>query len=112
MAIRQADVDLRFNKSHPVNTFAWLACLDRQHLRASCPGCLRAVLNSENLIVKSAAIGFRASVLTLRFLDGKEDVNFHNFMLPEHRCEGLLVNEAGLCLKASSERSSNLWTLT
>ena len=39
----------------------------------------------------STANDFRAVDSALRSLDGREDVSFHNFTLPEDRCVRLLV---------------------
>ena len=70
------------------DTCSFLACL-----RTSCPGGLKAELKCENLIVvRSTANGFRAVVSALRFLHGKDVVNFHTFTLPEERCGRRLVN--------------------
>jgi hypothetical protein len=47
------------------------------------------------MVVPSTADGFRAAILALRSLDGKEGVNFHKFTLPEDRCVRLLVKNLG-----------------
>jgi len=47
------------------------------------------------MVVPSTADGFRAAVSAQRSLDGREDVRFHAFTLPEDRCVRLLVNNLG-----------------
>ena len=47
------------------------------------------------MVVPSTADGFRAAVSSLRSLEGKEGVSFHNFTLPEDRCVRLLVKNLG-----------------
>ena len=65
-------------------------------LRASCPGGLMAQLKGEKLmVVPSTADGFRAAVSALRSLDGKGDVSFHTFTLPDDRCARILVKKLG-----------------
>jgi len=55
-------------------------------LWASYPGDLTAQLKGENWeVVPSTADGFRAPVSALRSLDGKSDVSFHTFTIPENR---------------------------
>jgi hypothetical protein len=64
----------------------------------SWPGCgsLTAQLKGAHLmVVPSRADGFRAAIRTLRSLDGKEGLSFHNFTLPEDRCVRLLVKNLG-----------------
>jgi len=65
-------------------------------LRAPCPCGLMAQLKSEKLmVVPSTADGFRAAVSALRYFDGKDDVSFHNFTLPEDRCARLRDKNLG-----------------
>ena len=47
------------------------------------------------MVVPSTADGFRAVVIALRSLDGKEVVSFHTFILPEERCLRLLIKNLG-----------------
>jgi len=47
------------------------------------------------MVVPSTADGFRATVSTLRSLDGKDGVSFHTFTLPEDRCARLLMKHLG-----------------
>jgi hypothetical protein len=55
-----------------------------------------AQLKGEKLmVIPSTAYGFRATIRTLRSLDGKEGVSFHTFTLPEDRCVRLLVKNLG-----------------
>jgi hypothetical protein len=66
-------------------------------LRASCHGGLTAQLKSEKLMVVPAiADGFQAVVSALRYLDGRENVSFHTFTLPEDRCVRLSVDREQL----------------
>jgi len=78
-------------------------------LRASCPGGLMAQPKGEKLmVVSSTADGFRAAVSALRSLDGKDGVSFYTFTLPEDRCREFWSRSwAGVCRRASSERSLN-----
>jgi hypothetical protein len=65
-------------------------------LRASCPGGLTAQLKGEKMMVVSAtADGFRAVVIALWSLNGREGVSFHTFTLPEDHCVRLLVKNLG-----------------
>jgi len=51
-----------------------------------------AQLKAEKLmVVPSTADGFKATVGTLRCLDGGEGMSFHTFSLLEDRCVRLLV---------------------
>ena len=73
------------------DTRYFLACL-----RASCLGGLTSQLKGEQLmVVSSTADRFRAVVGALRSLDGKDDVSFHTFTLPENRCARLLFKNVG-----------------
>jgi hypothetical protein len=47
------------------------------------------------VVIPSTADGFTASVIALRFLDGKEGVSFHSLTLPEDRLVLLLVKNLG-----------------
>jgi hypothetical protein len=47
------------------------------------------------MLVPNTADGFRATVSALRFLDGRNSVNFHTFSLPEDRCVHLLLKNLG-----------------
>jgi hypothetical protein len=73
-------------------------------LRASCPCSLTVQLKTEKLtVVPATAVGFRATVSTMRFLDGKEGVSFHT-SLPEDRCVRLLVKNLGKRMAESVAR--------
>jgi len=56
------------------------------------------------LVVPSTADGFRAVVISLRSLDGKEGVCFHTFMLPEDRSQQLLMKNLGRGMPESVDR--------
>jgi hypothetical protein len=73
-------------------------------LRESCPGGLTAQLKGELMVVPSKADGFRATIRSLRSLDGKEGVGFHTFTLPEDRCVRLLVKNLGRVMLKSVVR--------
>jgi hypothetical protein len=83
-----------------IDTHAFLAWL-----RESCPCDLTTQLKGEKLmVVPSTPDGFRAAVSALRSIDGKEDVSFHAFRLPEDRCVRLLVKNLGRGRPASVVR--------
>jgi len=80
-------------------------------LRASCPGGLTAQLKDEKLmVVPSTANGFRAAASALRSLDG---VRFWVSTPSRSRrtavCGFWWRTWAGVCLRASSGRSSSPW---
>jgi hypothetical protein len=65
-------------------------------LRAKSNSGLSAQIKGEKLmLVLQTADGFRATVTTLRSLDGSKGVSFHTFSLPEDRCVHLLVKNLG-----------------
>ena len=81
-------------------------------LRAICPGGLTAQLKSDKLmVVPSTAELFRAAVSALRSLDGREDVSFHTFTLPENSCVRLLVKNLQSRRPSVAERAPPQHTL-
>jgi hypothetical protein len=52
----------------------------------------------------STAEGFRATGSTLRYLDGKEGVSFHNFNLTKDRCARVMVKNLGRVMPESVVR--------
>jgi hypothetical protein len=47
------------------------------------------------MLVPKTAIGFRATVIALRSLDGSKGVSFHTFSLTKNRCVRLLLKNLG-----------------
>ena len=75
--------------------------------RASCHGGLTAQLKGENLVISLTADGLKAAVSALRSLDRVDRVFTPSRSWTNDVCDFWRRTSVGVCLSASSGRSSN-----